>query len=82
MQHFDERAQDWDNDIEKVERAGTLAKEIIDFIQPDKSFNALEFGCGTGLLSYQLKNVFKSITLVDTSEGMMKVLREKIEREK
>ncbi len=21
MQHFDERAQDWDNDIEKVERA-------------------------------------------------------------
>jgi len=81
MKHFDEQAHDWDNNIEKVERAGILAKEIIDYIQPNKSFNALEFGCGTGLLSYQLKDVFKTITLVDTSEGMMKVLREKIERE-
>jgi len=79
MEHFDEKAQNWDNDIIKVERAYTFAKEIVDFIQPIKSMNALEFGCGTGLLSFQLKDTFNTITLVDTSEGMIKVLNEKIE---
>ena len=54
MEHFDEKAQNWDNDITKVERANIFAREIYNFIQPDRLMNALEFGCGTGLLSYQL----------------------------
>ncbi|MEN8125165.1 MAG: class I SAM-dependent methyltransferase [Bacteroidota bacterium] len=78
MEHFDKKAQSWDNDIIKVERAISFAKEIIDFINPEKSMNALEFGSGTGLLSFQLKDNFNTITLVDTSEGMIKVLNEKI----
>ncbi len=78
MKHFDKRAQNWDNDLMKVERANTFAKEIFHIIQPNKSMNALEFGCGTGLLSYQLKDDFKTITLIDTSEEMIKVLNEKI----
>ncbi len=78
MEHFDKRAQNWDNDLMKVERANTFAKEIFNIIQPNKSMNALEFGCGTGLLSHQLKDDFKTITLIDTSEEMIKVLNEKI----
>ena len=31
----------------------------------------MEFGCGTALLSFQLKNYFEEISLVDTSEGMI-----------
>ena len=77
--YFDEKAQDWDNDPKKTERAIIFAKEINDFIKPNQNLNALEFGCGTGLLSFQLKDNFKSITLVDNSEGMIKVLKEKIE---
>ncbi len=78
---FDNEAKDWDKDIKKVERAKIFAKEIIDFIKPDKNMKALEFGCGTGLLSYELKDCFNSITLVDTSSGMIEVLQEKIKRE-
>lgn len=78
MKHFDQQAKEWDNDPKKTERAIIIAKEMIDFIQLNKTMNAFEFGCGTGLLSYQLKDSFKTITLADTSEGMIKVLHEKI----
>jgi 2-polyprenyl-3-methyl-5-hydroxy-6-metoxy-1,4-benzoquinol methylase len=78
---FDNEAQDWDNDPMKIERAVVFAKEINEFIKPDKTLNALEFGCGTGLLSFQLKDFFKTITLADNSEGMIKVLGEKIVKE-
>lgn len=81
MKHFDKQAKEWDQDPKKTERAITIAKEMTDFIQPDKTMNAFEFGCGTGLLSYQLKDFFKTITLTDTSEGMIKVLQEKITNE-
>jgi len=78
---FDKEAKDWDNDPKKIERATVFAKEINDFIKSDKTLNALEFGCGTGALSFQLKDSFKTITLVDSSEGMIKVLEEKIVKE-
>ncbi len=77
--HFDKKAKNWDNNIEKIERASVFAKEIINFIKSIKTTKALEFGCGTGLLSFQLQKYFKEITLIDTSEGMINVLKEKIE---
>jgi len=79
--YFDKQALDWDNDPQKVERAEVFANEINNFIQPNKKLNALEFGCGTGLLSFKLKDFFKTITLVDNSEGMIAVLQKKIEKE-
>lgn len=78
--HFDQQAQDWDNDPKKIERAIIFAKEINDFINPNKSLDALEFGCGTGLLSFELKDFFKTITLADNSEEMINVLKEKIKK--
>lgn len=79
--YFDNQALEWDNDPQKVERAEVFAKEINDFIKPNNKLNALEFGCGTGLLSFKLKDNFKSITLADNSEGMISVLKEKIDKE-
>jgi len=79
--HFDKQAKDWDNDPKKTERAIIFAEEIKKFIQPKDTWNALEFGCGTGLLSYQLKNTFESITLADNSIGMIDVLKEKIKNQ-
>ena len=79
-EHFNKEAKNWDNNPEKTERAKIFAKEIIDFIQPSKKMKALEFGCGTGLLSFQIKNYFNELTLVDTSEGMIKVLKEKVKQ--
>ncbi len=76
--HFDKKAQDWDSDPTKTIRAIAFAKEIKSFIPTTERKEALEFGCGTGLLSFQLKDFFQTITLADHSEGMIKVLEKKI----
>ena len=77
--NFDEQAVVWDNDPKKIERAKIVASEIIRFIQLKQKLSALEFGCGTGLLSFELKDSFNRITLTDNSEGMIKVLKGKIQ---
>ena len=79
--NFDEKAKEWDNNPANVERAFILSNEIRDFIKPSSEKGAFDFGCGTGLLSYYLKDDFKSITLADTSVEMLKVLEKKIENE-
>ncbi len=78
MTNFDERAKDWDSDPKKVERARVVAEEIRKAIPLSREMNALEYGCGTGLLSFALQEDLGQITLVDTSQGMLDVLAEKI----
>ena len=80
--NFDQKAKDWDKDPQKIERARVFATEINKFLGDNKIDNALEFGSGTGLVSFQLKDRFKAITLADNSAGMMEVLKEKIKKEK
>lgn len=79
---FDDKALNWDKDPQKIERASIIANGIREIIKPDGTSNALEFGCGTGMLSYFLRNDFKSITLMDTSKGMLEVLEKRILDEK
>ena len=78
-QHFDEQARDWDSDIKKVERARAVARAMRSAVPMDRSMRALEYGCGTGLLSFELRDDLGQITMADTSEGMLQVLREKID---
>jgi ubiquinone/menaquinone biosynthesis C-methylase UbiE len=40
--------------------------------------DVLDFGCGTGLLTLQLQPYVHSITGIDSSEGMLAILNEKI----
>ncbi|MCX6155276.1 MAG: class I SAM-dependent methyltransferase [Candidatus Kapabacteria bacterium] len=79
--NFDEKAINWDAKLEHTERAQILAAEIRQIIQPNPQMTAFEFGCGTGLLSFSLKNDFKKITLGDSSKGMIDVLSKKIQTE-
>jgi SAM-dependent methyltransferase len=79
--NFDEKAKDWDKDPGRVERAAIFASEILKFLGDIKLENALEFGSGTGLVSFCLKDRFHSITLADNSEGMIEVLKDKIKNE-
>lgn len=78
MTNFDERAKDWDSDPKKVERARTVADAIRKAIPLSREMTALEYGCGTGLLSFALQEELGQITLADTSQGMLDVLTEKI----
>lgn len=80
--NFDELAKDWDVNPKMIERAEVLAGELKNYFKFDAdNSTAFEFGSGTGLLSYQLKNSFKSITLADSSEGMLDVVKTKIKFE-
>lgn len=76
--YFDERAKDWDANPTRVERAKVTAQAIRDMLPLRPGMSALELGCGTGLLSFALQQDFASITLADTSQGMLDVLADKI----
>ena len=78
MTNFDERAKDWDSDPKKVERARAVAEAIRSAIPLTPKMSALEYGCGTGLLSFAFQADLGEITLADTSQGMLDVLSEKI----
>jgi len=78
MTNFDERAKDWDSDPKKVERARAVAEAIRKAIPLSNDMKALEYGCGTGLLSFALQSDLGQITLADTSQGMLDVLSGKI----
>lgn len=79
MINFDERAKDWDSDPAKVTRARVVADAIRANVPLKPGMIALEYGCGTGLLSFALQSEFASITLADTSQGMLDVLAGKIQ---
>ena len=77
--HFDNRAREWDSNPLFQERAAKIAKAIRAAIPLNAGMTALDYGCGTGLLSFPFKDDLGRITLKDTSSGMLEVLREKIE---
>lgn len=75
---FNAAAAGWDTE-RRIKRAGIIADEIAASINITDDHNALEFGCGTGLIGLFLSDRFRHITLVDNSEGMIKVLGQKLE---
>jgi SAM-dependent methyltransferase len=78
MSDFDNRAAGWDADPNKVNRAMAVAQGIRTNVSLTADMNALEYGCGTGLLSFALQPDLGHITLVDSSRGMLDVLDQKI----
>jgi tRNA (cmo5U34)-methyltransferase len=79
MNEFDIKANDWDKDPQHVERAQAIAKVLLKMVPVNNRMRALEYGAGTGLLSFILKDKFSEITLMDSSPEMIRVVKEKIE---
>lgn len=77
MSDFDAKAATWDQDPKKVERALTVGRAIATAV-PLEGRKVLEYGCGTGLLGFALQPEAGHVTLADTSEGMLEVLRGKV----
>lgn len=78
MSDFDLKAKKWDIDPIKTERAGAVARSIRTILPRRPGLSALEYGCGTGLLSFALQPFPGFITLADSSTGMLQVLADKI----
>ena len=78
MSEFDQKAARWDAKPVRVERAQAVADGIKAALPLSPRMTALEYGCGTGLLSFALQPYLGHITLADSSSGMLTVLRDKI----
>jgi ubiquinone/menaquinone biosynthesis C-methylase UbiE len=78
MNEFDQKAAQWDAKPIRVERAQAVADGIKAAVPLSPRMTALEYGCGTGLLSFALQPYLGHITLADSSSGMLTVLRDKI----
>lgn len=77
-ENFDLMAAGWDDEPRRIERAAVIAQEIIAAIPDLRGMTGFEYGCGTGLLSFNLHTHLSKVILGDSSEGMLDVVRQKI----
>jgi len=77
--HFDSKAAEWDDNPGRREMALDIAAAISAHVPLRKNMSAMEFGCGTGLVSHTLLPMVGKIQAVDLSPGMIKQLQRKIE---
>ncbi|MCX6223952.1 MAG: class I SAM-dependent methyltransferase [Bacteroidia bacterium] len=78
MNEFDIKAAEWDNNPIHWDRSRAIVEEMIKRIPLIKEMTALEYGAGTGIASFLLKDYLKEITLMDNSSEMVRVISEKI----
>ena len=76
--HFDSKARQWDDNPVFQERGLKIAQAIRQAVPLHPHMSALDYGCGTGLLSFPLKDELGTILLADSSSGMLEVVAEKI----
>lgn len=78
MNEFDIKASEWDNNPMHWDRSKAIAEGILKNLSLTKEMNALEYGAGTGITSFLLKDHLKEILMMDNSEEMVKIMNEKI----
>jgi tRNA (cmo5U34)-methyltransferase len=79
MNEFDQKAKEWDKNLMHLERTKAVAGQMQKMIRFKAGMKALEFGAGTGLLSFYLKEMFSEITLIDSSGEMLKMAEQKMD---
>lgn len=76
--HFDSKARQWDENPVFQERGQKIAQAIRQSVPLHRRMSALDYGCGTGLLSFPLKDELGTILMADSSGGMLEVVAAKI----
>jgi ubiquinone/menaquinone biosynthesis C-methylase UbiE len=75
--NFDKEAASWDENPGRVKLAQDVANAISKQINLTPKMNVLDFGCGTGLLTLKIQPFVRSITGVDSSQGMLDIFNMK-----
>lgn len=78
MNEFDIKAKTWDQNAIHMERSNAIAHDLETMVPLNKNMKAMEYGAGTGLLSFLLKDKLGDILMVDSSEKMITICNEKI----
>lgn len=76
-QRFDKAAQEWDSGDTRQNIAEAVFKTIASRIALVNNMNILDFGAGTGLLSFKIAPMVRSVTGIDLSSGMLEQLNAK-----
>ena len=74
---FDTRAVNWDENPRRIELIDHATKLIFKEINIDKNQSVLDYGCGTGLLGYNLVEKAGNVTFCDSSSGMLEQVEKK-----
>jgi len=78
MSHFDDVARTWDENPVHMERSIAIEAKMEEMLPITKQMKALEYGAGTGILSFLLSEKLGSVTMIDNSSEMVKVMEEKV----
>ena len=78
MSEFDIKAAGWDQNPMHWDRSVAIVNEILKQVPVNKEMTALEYGAGTGITSFLLRDHLKEITMMDNSKEMVKIMNEKI----
>jgi cyclopropane fatty-acyl-phospholipid synthase-like methyltransferase len=71
IDYFAEKSKSWDMNSKRVQNAKGIAELIVNNIKLDKSMELMDFGAGTGLLSYFVAPYVEKIVAVDNSPSML-----------
>ena len=74
---FAAKAVNWDSP-DKINMTTKFLSEMLFHINPQSSWKALEIGAGTGLVGLKVEPLVGKVILVDTSESMLEVLKQKL----
>ena len=74
---FEKKSKSWDMKSNRVQNAKSIAELIIENIDLEKNMRLMDFGAGTGLLSYFIAPHVDTIVAVDNSPSMLEKFREK-----
>lgn len=76
--HFDSQAAEWDDNPARAALAKGIAAAIRENVPLEKPMSAMEFGCGTGLISREILPLVGTIKAIDLSPGMIGQLQKQI----
>jgi len=71
VDHFAHKSKTWDMNSKRVQNAKGIAELIVNNIKLDKTMEIMDFGAGTGLLSYFIAPYVEKIVAVDNSPSML-----------
>ncbi len=81
IDRFNKAAATWEDKPNRVELARKVAQAIKHSLPLNQTMEAMEYGCGTGLVSRSLCSEVKCITCCDSSPEMLAVLQQKADAE-
>lgn len=78
MERFDNAASTWDANPMRIKLSEAIAQAMEQTHCLKSTYTIMDFGAGTGLISFLLSKKVKHVYAIDTSEGMIAELKRKI----